>query len=533
MTPPAPHRRAREVWLGIVIGVAVLALASTAHALRAARTGGGPADNWGLPGLTTQWPVYGGNAWQDRFSPIASLSPANASRLRPAFTTPLPSQGQGQGQESGPIEVGGRIYLATPGGGVVAIDAATGALIWTRPGPGRSPTRGVAVDGNRLFVLDSNNALVALDAATGHELWTAPVYRGGAPPGAFTSTAPIVADGMVLVGVAGGDNGVRGFVEAMSAEDGRLLWRFYTVPAPGQGWVPATGSHGGGAVWTPVTVDPASGVVYVATGNPSPDFYGVHRPGSDPYTDGVVALDVHSGKLLWYGQEVPHDLWDYDAASPPVLFPLPGGGLGVGEAGKSGYWFEWNAATGHALTAPLAFVREDHTAPTPQGTLEWPGTWGGANYGPSAYDPATGLAYVAGINLPQIVRGVATPHQAGAPDFGTSMGNAPGAQATGTLTAIDVRTGRMRWQVALASPAFGGVTVTSGGLLLFGTVDGRVEALDARTGARLWSASVGANIGAPPIAYVDGGRTYVAVASGGSEMGGAPRIDQVVVWTVG
>ena len=481
---------------------------------------------------TTDWPVWGGNALQDHLAPLPTLTPAAAAHLQPAFTMQLPRQGQTQ--EGYPVEVGGRLYVSTAGAGVVALDAVTGAPLWTRSPRGSGPNRGVAVAGGRLYVLDVHNRLVAVNAADGSPVFDASTVEGIADPtGYFESTAPIVADGLVLVGVSGGDLGARGFVEALSAADGHLVWRFFTVPPPGQGWVPATGSHGGGAVWTPVAVDVQAGAVYAAVGNPSPDFYGAGRPGANPYTDGVVALDLRSGKLLWYGPEVHHDLWDYDAASPPLLFPLAGGGRGVGEGGKDGQWYEWDAATGKPLTPPLPFAKQDHTPPTPQGTLEWPGTWGGANYGSSAYDPATGLAYVAGIDKPQIVKGDATGHHAGAADFGTGMADDPGVPGTGSVTAIDVATGKSRWRVPLPRPALGGVTVTSGGLVLLGTVDGTMYGLDAATGATVWQQGVGSNVGTAPIAYSMGGRVYVAVALGGGGMGGAVRRDEVKAWVVG
>ena len=484
-----------------------------------------------LPGLSTQWSVFGGNPWQDRFAPERALGPAAAPRLRPAFRVSLPVQGADQ--EGFPVEAGGRLYVSTAGAGVVALDGATGGVLWTHRGQGTGPNRGVAVAGGRVYVLGTANVLTALQASDGAVLWSVPVAAGLDQAGYFESTAPVVARGMVLFGISGGDNGARGFIEAVSATDGQLLWRFFTVPPAGQGWVPATGSHGGGAVWTPLTVDASAGVVYASVGNPSPDFYGQQRPGGDPYTDGVVALDLRTGALLWFGPEVSHDLWDYDAASPPVLFPLPHGQVGVGEAGKVGLWFEWNGRTGAALAPPLAFVREDHTPPTAAGTVEWPGTWGGDNYGPVAYDPLDGLAFIGGIELPQLVKGAPQAHSPGTADFGTVMGDAPGYQGTGSVTAVDVASGARQWQTSLPSPPLGGVTATAGGLVLVGTVAGNLYGLDARTGAIAWTQNLGANIGTAPIVYADGGRTYLVVTTGGGGMAGAPRHDAVEGFTLG
>ena len=477
------------------------------------------------------WPTFGGDPGQERLAPIPQLSPERAARLQPAFSTALPRQQQSQ--EGFPLEVGGRLYVSTAGAGVVALNATTGQILWSVAAQGTGPNRGVAAAGGRVYVLTSDDHLLALDAADGAPVFAAPVLMPGDDPAYFETTAPVVADGLVVVGVSGGDLGTRGFVEALSAADGHPVWRFYTVPVAGQGWVPADGNHGGGSVWTPVTVDPATGTVFAAVGNPSPDFVGDTRPGADPYTDGVLALDLHTGHLKWFGSEVQHDLWDYDAASPPVLFPLPGGGRGVGEAGKSGYWFEWDAATGRALAGPTAFVKEDHPAPTPAGVLDWPGTWGGANYGPSAYSAALGLAFVSGIEQPQVIRGVDGPHADGAADFGTAMGNAPGYLGTGSITAVAVASGSIRWQVPIARPALGGVTATAGGLVLFGTVGGQIQALDARTGAPVWATDTGANIGTAPIAYEADGHVYVAITTGGGGMSGAARHDAVVAWRLG
>lgn len=477
------------------------------------------------------WPTFGGDPGQERLAPLPQLSAQRVAGLQPAFSTALPKQQQSQ--EGFPVEVGGRLYVSTAGAGVVALDAATGSVLWSTPPRGTGANRGVAVAGGRVFVLTADDHVVALNATDGRPIFRAPLLVPGDDPAYFETTAPVVAGGLVILGVSGGDLGTRGFVEALSAADGHQVWRFYTVPAPGQGWVPAAGHHGGGSVWTPVTVDPVSGTVFAAVGNPSPDFVGGERPGADPDTDGVLALDLHTGRFKWFGSEVQHDLWDYDAASPPILFALPGGALGVGEAGKSGYWFEWDAATGRPVTAPTAFVKEDHAPPTPAGVPEWPGTWGGANYGPSAFAPALGLAYVAGIEQPQVIRGVVGPHADGAADFGTAMANAPGSAATGSITAFDVRTGAIRWQVPIAHPALGGVTATAGGLVLFGTVEGQVQALDARTGASVWHAEVGANIGTAPIAYAFAGHVYVAVTTGGGGMGGATRHDAVMAWRLG
>ena len=468
---------------------------------------------------STSWPLQGNNAWGDRYSPDASLTVSNVASMVPAFSVGL-SVSRG-GEEDYPIESHGVLYVTTTGDRVIALNAATGAEIWSyTPSLAGEPwwaigvSRGIALGGGKVYVLTANDYLVALDAANGSVVYSVQV---ASPAAGYSETSPpLVAGNVVVVGSAGGDQGVRGFVAGYDSMTGAKIWQFYTVPAPGTGWNPPTGSHGGGAVWTTPVWNPVTGVVYVPTGNPSPDYYGVARPGPDPYTDSVVALSVATGKLLWASQEVPHDLWDYDVASPPVLFRRAGS-VAVGEAGKDGEWYEWNAATGRQLVAPVPFVRIDHSPPTPQGVEEWPGSEGGANYGPSAYDPSTGDAYVAGINAPQILYSGPQPHNPGGEDLGTRQGSPAGVGYTGTITAINTVTGKISWQVNTASPAIGGVTATVGGLVLFGTENGNLRALNAKTGKTIWQVAAGAPIGAAPSVYEIGGATYVVLATGGAD----------------
>ncbi len=276
---------------------------------------------------STSWPLQGNNAWGDRYSPDSTLTASNVSSMVPAFSVGLPaSRG---GEEDYPIESGGVLYVTATGDRVLALDAATGAEIWSyTPSLAGEPwwaigvSRGIALGDGKVYLLTANDRLVALDAATGSVVYSVQV---ASPAAGYSETSPpLVAGNVVVVGSAGGDQGVRGFVAGYDGATGARIWKFYTVPAPGSGWNPPTGSHGGGAVWTTPVWDPATGVVYVPTGNPSPDYYGAARPGPDPYTDSVVALSVATGKLLWASQEVPHDLWDYDVASPPLLFRRAG-----------------------------------------------------------------------------------------------------------------------------------------------------------------------------------------------------------------
>lgn len=374
--------------------------------------------------------------------------------------------------------------------------------------------RGVAVGKHHVYVLTPDDYLVALDASTGQQQYAVSVASQA--QGNFESMAPLLVNGTVVVGSAGGDEGIRGFVEGYDAATGKRLWKFYTVPSRGQSWMSATGSHGGGTVWTTPAYDPTSGSIYFGTGNPSPDYYGKTRPGPDPYTDSVINLNPKNGAFIWAAQEVTHDLWDYDAASPPLLF-LRNGQLTVGEAGKDGYWYEWNAHNGKPVTTPVAFVKEAHTPPTPTGTKEWPGSNGGANYGPSAYSPLTQEAYIAGINGAEILYSGPSHHTGFALDLGTGQTASPAGQWSGTVTAVHVQSGTIAWQIHTPTPPIGGVTVNAGGLVWFGLQTGVLEAVSASTGHLVWQAKTPAPIGSAPIVYQQGGHTFVAVVIGGAQ----------------
>lgn len=485
-------------------------------------------------------------------TPPVTYSSVNPTRVPSlAFSTVIPSALSGN--ESFPVERDGVLYVTTAQARVVAMDAYTGQTRWTYTPVLHVPrgipeaNRGVALAGDHVYVLTADDQLIALNRHTGHMLFDVTVADVNA--GNFETMAPLVADGNVIVGCSGGDMGIRGFVAAYSAATGKFLWRFYTIPARGTGWVPATGSHGGGAVWTTPAYSPQTHAIYFGTGNPSPDYYGEQRPGPNLYTDCVISLDISTGKMRWYQQEVPHDLWDYDVASPPILFPV-NHQLAVGEAGKDGFWYEWDANTGKPIANPIAFVKQQHSPPTPSGTLEWPGPGGGANYGPSAYSPLLHLAYIAGINGPETVYSGPTLHTGYNPDFGTHQNPAPKSQWTGTITAIRTTDDtnnppihtttnpsgaeRIAWQIAVPSPPIGGVTNDGDGTISFGLPDGTVQMESAATGKTVWVTHVGVPIGSAPVVYRRGGEMYLAVVTGGSASlaGMYPwsGADKVIVW---
>lgn len=469
-----------------------------------------------LLNVSSEWPSFGNNLWQDRYSPDASLTPSSINQLQLSFKKELP---QTKGiNEAYPLEENGILYVTAPGARVLAMKADTGKLIWTYTPKLTTQNytkanRGVALGPDRVFVLTPDDRLIALNKKNGHPLFDVKVADEKA--GYFESMAPQYADGKVFVGSAGGDMGVRGFIEAYDAQTGKQLWRFYTVPKRGEDWVPQTGNHGGGAVWTTPTYDPGTGQLFLGVGNPSPDYFGQQRQGSNLYTDSVVGLNAEKGSLNWYAQEVTHDLWDYDVASPPLLFKL-NGKLVVGEAGKDGFWYEWTPSNGKSVIKPVAFVKQDHSPPTAKGTTEWPGPDGGANYGPSAYDPVTQTVFVAGIDGPETIYSGKTSHTGHGPDFGTHQNPGQTKDWKGTITAINTKTGAVKWQIHTDSPPIGGLTINAGGVVFYGQANGELDGLKAANGKQVWKAQTGTSISSAPILYRDNGKTYLTFVTGAS-----------------
>jgi sulfocyanin len=328
---------------------------------------------------------------------------------------------------------------------------------------------------------------------------------------------------LLFVGSEESDAGLRGFAAAFDAKTGKQVWRWYAVPAPGHGWMPAAGDHGGGAPWMPLVVDPTSGMVYVGTGNPSPDFDNSQRPGCDPWVDALVALNAKTGKFIWGHTELCNDVWDYDSDPMPMLFNLTVGGKtirAVGHANKSGFFTIYNAATGQVLAKSpyLTKYTTPHPKPSAKGALVCPGDLGGIEYSAEAYSPVTHLAYIPGLNECQIYTlaqpGEANRHKQGLPDFAGSVTFA--SKLSGFFAAVDTTTGKVAWERQLSDPAVGGAVVTAGGIVFSPDDNGRFYAFDASTGKTLWSAYVGLGSGAAPITYEVNGVQYVAIALGSS-----------------
>jgi alcohol dehydrogenase (cytochrome c) len=481
------------------------------------------------------WPVFGRDQSATFYAPQTQISTSTVSRLGVAWSTNL-----GTNQyldESYPLEIGGKLYITTSSDEIEAYNAATGKQLWQYApqvdfsqstgigGYGVTTNRGVAVSGGKVFELTFDDRLQAVSSATGEQLWSATVADDST--GAYETMAPSIYDGEVIVGISGSQSGIRGFVAAYSQSTGKLLWRFYTVPKAGTGWVPPNG--GGGGVYMPPTVDAKTGLVYAGTSTPAPAIYGATRKGADLYTDTIIALNAKTGKLAWHYQEVPHDVWNYGAASPVMIVQAKSGGRtipAVAEAGKDGHVYILNASTGHSIFTPAAYVKIDHPVPTTKGTLVCPGATGGSPYSPMALSPQADAVYVSGVNLCQILK-VEPMVQSGEKAFGGVRFTPDGEAKTGTFDAVSLKTGKFLWQKKMSTPMIGGAVATGSSLVFTGDQHGILYAFDAQTGKTVWEGKLGLAFGSAPIVYTINGVEYLAAAIGGSASTAASHLGKI------
>jgi PQQ-dependent dehydrogenase (methanol/ethanol family) len=516
---------------------------------------------------SASWPSYGRDQTNQRYSPLTQVTTANVARLRLAwrYHTGIP-----HAFEASPVVVDGVMYVSTPLDHVVALDPASGRRLWEHAeslsttvhccGP---VNRGVAVYGGRVYLGTLDGRLVALDARTGRRAWTVRVAdneRGYAVNG-----PPVAANGKVIVGISGAEYGIRGFVTAYDAETGARVWRFYTIPSPEEGgwwgkWSATdpfgtdlrrdlakekadsaryahTRMTGGGSVWQAPAVDRDLGLVIFGVGNPSPDLDGSIRPGDNLYTGSIVALELETGRLKWYFQELPHDTWDLDAVSPVVLVDVPAGDgslvHAVAQAGKTGWVYVVDRASGRPIRRSDAFVPQENmfATPTAAGVRMLPGANGGSEWSAPAYSPETGYLYVLGLHQPMLYKTKPGPLEPPAFWLGGAF-YSNGEPQYGLFSAVDLATGRIAWQKKVTDPMIGGALTTAGGLVFTGTKDKRFLAFDARTGEQLWQFAANAGVNAPPVSYAIGGRQYVAVAAGGNYQINAPRGDEVLAFAL-
>lgn len=450
------------------------------------------------------------------------------------------------GNQSFPIVIDGVAYVSSSGNYVFAIDALTGELKWKWEPPAEvaetskatglpSSNRGVAVADGKVFIITNNVGIASIDQETGKTVKYVKIsdYYPDVTPenGYYETTAPTIYNGKIYVGSSGGDNGVRGFEMAFNIDDLTPAWDepFWTVPPKGEDWLADSLFGGGGAVWMPPSVDEETNTLFFSAGNPAPDFYGAKRPGANPHTNSVIAVDADTGKLKWVQQQVSHDLWDYDTADSPTVYTAKINGkerrvVAVGT--KGGEWFVYDAKTGDPIYKNVAFARIDHPEPTPEGVLVYPGVLGGQNYAPNTYDPKLNLDLIPSIEQGGIIKTAANEEEGlkvdksipGAWTFGTSYAPPEDEEAYGTITAIDLNTGKQKWQTKLPTAQRSGLTSTASGLTFFGELDGKLKALDTATGKILWEYQTpGAEIMAAPSIFEVDGKEYIIVTTAGRD----------------
>jgi len=492
-------------------------------------------DNWRLHGRTYD---------NQRFSPLTGINRDTVGKLTLLHTL---HTGVANSFEDTPLEVDGVLYTVTATNHVHAWDAVSGRQIWAwQPdkldfteaccGP---QARGVALAYGKIYTALLDGHLVALDAKTGKLVWqTDPAKTHPEPKQYYTYTmAPQVYDGMVIVGTAGAEYETRGMVEAYDAESGAKIWEFRTTAAPGEPggdtWGGDAWKFGGGSVWNTPAMDVKNGLLVLSTGNPNPDYQGETRPGDNAYTDSILALHAKTGKLAWWYQEVPHDLWDYDASAPVMLFDAKDkdGKIvpAAGEAGKVGNVFIVNRLTGKLLYKSQPFVEQSSnmfSPPSRAGVTLLPGVSGGSLWQPPAFSPRTGYFYVLGANVPMTFTTIDfQDSKPGGPWIGRHTGGvmkrADGPQS-GTLTAIEVNSGKIAWQYKSPQPMFGGVLATASDLVFAGEMNGDFSAFDAKSGEKLWSHHFDRGVCSPPMTYRVKGVQYLAVGANGCRGGHVP-----------
>jgi quinohemoprotein ethanol dehydrogenase len=561
------------------------------------------APNFSATDLTAlpkdDWPTVGGNLMNERYSPLTQIDTSNVSQLKGVWRTHLDGSGVGAkySAESQPVVYKGIMYVTTGEDDAFAVDVATGKILWKyTSGISQKITtvccgwlnRGVAIGDGRVYFGQLDGKVVALDQMTGKVLWTKQLVKWQL--GQTITAAPIYVDGKIYIGVVGAEFGTRSFLEAMDASTGKQAWRWYTTAAPGEpgGNTWPSGSkeylRGGATIWQAPAVDPKLGLLYFSTGNAGSDWYGGQRPGKNLYAASIVALDLKSGKLKWYFQQVHHDIWDYDSASPVVLFDA-GGKQGIAQASKTGWLYMLDRATGKPLygipekavpqnaaqktwptqpiplnsaftphgappagdvarvkkeavgplkKVPVVVAKQAFTPPPPGKLLIYGnGPQGGVNWQPVSYNEKTHMIYVCSAVSWVGFESAKTPFIAPGKSY-TGVAGAAGVawpEGTGTLTAIDATSGAVKWQHTFPEPCYAGTATTAGNLVFVGRNGGQLQAYDATGGKLLWSFQTGAGANGTATIVQQHGKEYVAFLSGGNSLAATPHSDSL--WLFG
>ncbi|MBM3818026.1 MAG: PQQ-dependent dehydrogenase, methanol/ethanol family [Acidimicrobiia bacterium] len=493
------------------------------------------------------WPTYHGEVGGNRYTTITHVDKRNVARLAPRWVFPIPGVNAGAAVETTPLVVDGVMYISTANQ-ALALDAGTGRQLWQYRRPrteglvgnaAAGINRGVAIAGNRLFMVTDHAHLIALNRFTGELLWDTEMADWKVNYNA--TSAPLIAGNLVVVGTAGGDEGVRGFIAAYDTTTGKQVWHLWTVPNPGEPgsetWVGSQTSHRGGAAWMTGTYDPELDLLYWPTGNPGLDFYGNERQGDNLYTDSVLALEAKTGRMRWYFQFTPHDIHDWDAQEPPVLVDTRWRGQPrklLIQANRNGFFYVFDRTNGELLLGRQFLKRLNWASgldakgrPVLNELKEdangeqyvCPGFQGGTNWFSTSYNPGTGLYYFQALERCNVFTRRNMEWQPLRSFMGGTARPAPGETFTKSLRAIDIQTGDVVWDLVQgpsAVTASAGVLSSASGLVFFGENSGAFMAADAATGKVLWEFPTNQVWKASPMTYVFDNTQHIAIAVGQS-----------------
>ena len=497
-----------------------------------------------IDGLKTDgssWLTFGGNYSNHRFSPLTQIAPDNVAKLQPVCTFQTNTLGN---FETTTLLRDNVLYVTGPQNVAWAVDARSGRQIWRyrRELPDNLTAccglvnRGFATFGDRLFMTTLDAHLLALDMKTGDIVWDATL--GDYQTGYASTIAPIVVKDKVIVGVAGGEFGIRGFIDAYDVRTGKQAWRFHTIPGPGEPgfntWAGDSWKIGGTGVWVTGAYDPEQNTVFFGTGNPGPDYHSGSREGDNLYSCSMVALDVDTGKLKWHYQFTPHDVHDYDSTEVPILADLTINGQPrktLMFANRNGFYYTLDRTNGRVIVAkPFVqttwaksidaqgrpMLEPGHT-PDEKGERTCPDITGGTNFWPPSFDPRSRLFYVNAREACATFYGYKPEYVAGQRYTGGGQQLVQNREEKpfGALRAIDPTTGERKWEFLMPTPSRSGILTTASNLLFSGDGEGNLLALDSRTGKLLWRYQMGATLhGTSPITYMLDGRQHVLVPAG-------------------
>jgi alcohol dehydrogenase (cytochrome c) len=485
----------------------------------------------------TDWPSYDGDLSGNRFSPLTKIDKSNVARMTPKWIYSLPDV---PSLETTPLVFQGIMYV-TSANECYALDAGSGREVWhyhrqRTKGLGGKANRGAAISGDRVFMVTDHAHLLALNRFSGELLWESEMadYRENYA----ATSAPLIVGDLVVSGIAGGDGGVRGFLAAFHQTTGKEAWRFWTIPAKGEPgsetWNGKNFAHPGGATWFTGSYDPQQKVLFWQVGNPGPDHNGDEREGDNLYSDSVVALNGQTGTLKWHYQFTPHDEWDWDAAEPLTLVDTLWEGQPrklLLQANRNGFFYVLDRTNGKLLLGKpfvknLTWAREigpngrpirnPDVDPTEKGTRVCPAVLGAANWWSTAFDPGSGLYYIQAIESCGVYLKRSMDWQAGLGFMGGSSRNAPGDPPRRILRAIDIKTGKIAWELPQtgSGESRSGTLATASGLVFFGEDSGSFMAADSSNGKILWHFQTSQSLRASPMTYVFDNKQYVALASG-------------------